>query len=147
MLDQIPFIGTLCFPQFWLPIKFWLSYFLLTPFQKAKALATAIKAMCAQHLRKGGHMWALQFIFRNLTSVSKRLLLSYPVSLTSCHTGQHIVSFPPARPVFVLRKTSICSANVLQHHRDCTARAARLYNPLCTSLSLHFRPSEKEATK
>lgn len=116
--------------------------FLLTPFQRAKALATAIKTMCGQHLRKGGHMRALQFIFRNLTSVSKSLLLSYPASPTSCHAGQHIVSFPPARPSFVLRKTRIRSASALQHHGDCTARAARLCN---APPSVHLFESASQA--
>lgn len=128
MLDQIPFMGTLLSPVL-AANQILAKLFLLTPFQRAKTLATAIKATCAQHLRKGGHMWALQFTFRNLTSVSKRLLLSYPASPTSCPTGQHIVSFPPARRSFVLRKTSIRSANALQHHGDCTARAARLCTP------------------
>lgn len=104
--------------------------------------------MCAQHLRKAGHMWALQLIFRNLTSVSKSLLFSYAVSPTSRHTGQHIVSFPPAWRSFVWRKTSVHSANALQHHGGCTEIAARLCNPTVPLFESAFQAHwKKQATE
>lgn len=71
--------------------------FLLTPFQKAKALAAAVRAMCVSPWEREDTCEPFGS-YLEIASAPKSLLLSYPVSVTSCHPGQHIVAFPPARP-------------------------------------------------